>query len=321
MEWVAEAFSELGHEVARVHCAGALHAASVECDLVVFEQRCAGLNYADVAEIAPGRHAAWAQWTFDLMATEPGRPLAEQPNLGHRTTSGNLEPTGTLRMMRLMDVTLVKERSLLGEYAELGVNARWLDQGCPSRIGRCRHAERPEFDVCLFANFGSAAKQRRGDVKDLLRCRRSIVWAGHLGGDPPPGVRTIPFVPPMDLPAAASRAAVTLCVDQRNDVPAYMSDRTWLALGMGSCVLRRWSPGLPSKMCEVCRLYRTKGEMERLLAELSADREYRRYLGERSRAWVMSNHTYEHRARQVLKEVEKCGRRTSGSAAVATAGA
>lgn len=318
MEWVAEALCNCDHEVVGCHSVGGLHAASVECDLVLFEQRCAGLNYADVAEIAPGRHATWAQWTFDLMATEPGLPLVEQPNLGHWTTSKTLEATDTLRMMRLMDVVFVKERSLLGEYAELGVNARWLDQGCPSWMGRCEHSERPEFDVCLFANFTTAARQRRGDVANLLRCSRSIVWAGHPGGDPPPGVRAIPFVRPEDLPALASRAAVTLCVDQQHNLDGYWSDRLWLALGMGACVVRRESPGLPCH-CGFSR-YATEAQLDHhvgiLLGRAHTDREE---YGEACRDWVMANHTYEHRCREMLREIERCGHQTRGSAAPAAA--
>ena len=319
MEWVAEAFSAIGHEVVRCHDIGGLHAASIECDLVVFEQRCAGLGYADVAEIASGRHTRWVQWVFDLMATEqPSLPLAEQPNLGHWTTSKTLEATDTLRRMRLMDMVFVKERSLLGEYADLGVEARWLDQGCPSWMGECKHVERPEFDVCLFANFMTAARQRRGDVASLLRCRRSIVWAGHPGGDPPLGVRAISFVPPARLPDLASRAAVTLCVDQRHNLDGYRSDRLWLALGMGACVVRRRSPGQPvtqGRYLDYPDADYLAGEVDALL--MHPDK--RAALGREARRYVMRSHTIEHRCREILREIEKCEHPTRGSAEPAAA--
>jgi hypothetical protein len=321
MEWVSKAFSAIGHDVCQAHSINELAEADEDCDLVVFEQRCAGLNYADVAEVASGRRTTWVQWVFDLMATEPGLQLGEQPNLGHRTTSATWEATDTLRMMRLMDLVFVKERGLLAEYANLGVEARWLDQACPSWMGECRHSSSPEFDVCLFANFTTAARQRRVDVQSLLRCRRSIVWAGHPGGDAPPGVRAIGFVPVERLPELASRAAVTLCVDQRHDLDGYVSDRLWLALGMGACVVRRASPGLPGSPGEYYGVYDDGDCLSDVVGALLACVDHRQLVGRGARQYVMANHTYEHRCQELLREVEKCRHQTSGSAAAATAGA
>lgn len=319
MEWVAKAFASLGHDVRQAHDLTGLSECDQDCELVLFEQRCAGLNYADVAELARGRQAVWVQWTFDLMATEPGLPLVDQPNMGHRTTSDNLEPTDTLKMMRLMDLTFVKERSMLDDYARLGVEARYLDQGCPSWIGGCQHHERPEFDVCLFGSFRGGAVERRGDVRSLLSEGRSAVWAGHSGGDAPPGVTPLPFTPAEQLPQFTSRAAVTLCVDQRHDLDGYWSDRLWLALGMGACVLRRSSPGLP-KAGGRFETYRTPSELNLKLVGLLASTEARVEMGSAARAWVLRYHTYRDRCRRLLREVERWkgqGRKPAESAVAA----
>ena len=72
------------------------------------------------------------QWWFDLIANERGKPLVEQSSLGHVDSSGVWHESHWLRMMRVMDIVFVKERAYLSQYHDVGVNACWMDQACPS---------------------------------------------------------------------------------------------------------------------------------------------------------------------------------------------
>jgi hypothetical protein len=104
----------------------------------------------------------------------------------------------------------------------------------------------------------------------------------------------------MDLPAAAGRSAVILGVDMRHDLDGYWSDRSWLALGMGACYVRRYSPGFPVGPLHV---YRDDEELCSLVTELRQDRDRRAACGAQARKWVMENHTYCHRSRELLEGV------------------
>jgi len=285
--WVADAARALGHDVRRVGTAIDLREADRWADLVLFEHKNAGLNIADILAVARLRKSRWGQWWFDLLATDAGQPLAEQRLV-----------KAFLPVMRAMDRVFVKERGLLAQYRELGINAAYLDQGCPSAMRACAHRERPEFDVVIWGTAGSDYRQRMADVRALVKRGFSAVWAGHPSGSLPRRVVPVPFVPALELPKLASRAAVVLCVDYRHDLDGYWSDRLWLALGAGNCVVRRDTPGLDPAL--PCYVYQDAAQLIELVAGLKADHEHRRAMGEAARRYTLTGHTYEHRLRELL---------------------
>jgi hypothetical protein len=289
--WVADAARALGHDVRRVSTAIELREADRWADLVLFEHKNAGLNIADILAVARLRKSRWVQWWFDLLATDAAQPLAEQGLV-----------KAFLPVMRAMDRVLVKERGLLTEYKALGVNAAYLDQGCPSAMRACAHRERPEFDVVIWGTAGSDYRQRMADVRALVKRGFSTAWAGHPSGSLPRGVVPVPFFPALDLPKLASRAAVVLCVDRRHDLESYWSDRLWLALGMGACVVRRNTPGLAPET--PLYGYQDAAELVEVVGRLKADPEARRAIGEAARRYTLSGHTYEHRLRELLNHVQ-----------------
>lgn len=299
MRWVACAFRRLGHTVTEVSSLDQL--ASLEADLVLFAHRGAGLNHADVIALSKKRQCPWVMWWFDLLAIEPGKPLAEQSTLQTYTSQRIWEPSDDLQVMRIMDVVFVKERGLLAQYRNLGVNAEYLDQGCPSWIGQCEHREIPEWDVLIFGNTSKAWKQRRHDVSDLIAAGFAVAWAGHAAGAPPSACLPLPWCPPAGLPALASRAAVVLSVSMRSDVEGYTSDRLWLAMGMGACVLARAWDGPPAGL--PVRIYSTEAEMVLAVEQLRADRGSRTAQGIANRRWVEDNRTI---TRQCERLLERC---------------
>ena len=105
-------------------------------------------------------------------------------------------------------------------------------------VSRRNHVEKPNSAMAT-----TKRRQRRADVRTLVDAGFNVAWASD--GDKPQGVASIPWTHPDYLPALMSRAAVTLCVDLRHDVAGYWSDRLWLALGAGACVVRRFTEGQP----------------------------------------------------------------------------
>ncbi len=225
MRWVHEAFQRLGHTVRQVTCRDELQAADNECDLIVFAHKGLAIRWPNMRDIASTRKATWCQWYFDLNA------------LGHRLS---FDPM-TLQKMCGMDVVFVKERLLLNEYKELGVNAVYLDQGCPSHLAEVDYGAKKDLDVLLWGQGAPNYKQRVRDACLLAEFGLNVAWAGNP--QPPKNIESLPWTPPDKLPELASRARIVLSVGRRNDVDSYHSDSDWLALGMGACVLRRYFPG------------------------------------------------------------------------------
>ena len=323
MRWVKDAIDSLGHRTRHVNTQGRnatailedVAAADAECDLILFCQKGFGLSAADLCDLAEERRALWGQWWFDLLAVDHTLPLCEQSCLREKDGGGQYQDADMLRLMRMMDLVFVKERSLVRDYHALGVNARWLDQACPSWLGACEHASPPEFDVLVFGSRGMAWRQRRRDAGDLVREGFTVAWAGHPDGDVPPGCQPLPFCPPEKLPELASRAAVVLCVDARHDVEGYWSDRLWLATGMGACVVRRFTPGLPGGVVAHTRLTSESAGLFYSVRRLCGSPGLRRSLGTAARRYVMANHTYEHRVQELLEQCSNLKRESAVCAA------
>ena len=299
--WVSDGFRTAGHEVLRVHDLAGVRAADDECELLLFDQKAGGLNRAELTEMALSpRRATWFEWWRDLVAFEPRTPLAQQPFV---RSFG--------RLMRAMDLVLVKERCLLDEYAAIGVRAAWCDQACPEEMPQCSHAESPDWDVLVLGS--TAYEERRRDAATLAAAGFRVVWAGLPGRDPvPSGIEWQPWRHPTnELPQFVGRAAIVLGVDCRSDVPGYTSDRSYLVAGMGACYVARatdygtdTAPGVASPAADVAAwIYDGRESLVNIVRAALADPGERKRRGERSRALVMSQHTYRRRAEQIVELV------------------
>jgi len=298
--WAAEAFERIGCAVRAEHTIAGMLDLEDWADAVVVEPK--WLQNDPVPKRGPSLRIGWC---FDLVATEPGRPLAEQPMM---RDDGPL-----LRALRTCDLALVKERGMLGEYRRLGVDARWMDQGCPSWIGECEHRADPRWQVLALG--GTRWAQRKRDAAAVAKAGHRVAWAvPEGGGELPPGVEPLLFCPPRELPSLVSQAAVVLDCGLRSDVDGYWSDKFWLLCGMGACQLRRWSPGLPPPGRWPRRYCTYRDEtLLQALDRLLADRSVRAAMGRKAREWALRRHTYEHRAREVVQCVQETS--LAGSAA------
>jgi hypothetical protein len=285
MGWVADGFSAAGHSVSRCFTLREVGLADRSQDLLVFDQKSPGSICRNaLADMAPRRQSRWVQWYRDAIAYYSGVPLREQPAMSH------------IRLMRGMDAVLVKESMMLAEYRALGINAHWFDQGCPADMPACEHREKPEWDV-LIPGVASY-RQRRDDAAALTAAGFKVLWVGLPGGEIPPGCDSIPWVHPVKgLPQVVSRCACVLGVDFRQDLTGFTSDRTWLIAGMGACLVRRESAGMPEVPGFI---YGTHEQLTSIVFELTGNAERRRAIGEAARRFVMENHTYTHRANELI---------------------
>jgi hypothetical protein len=269
-------------------------------DVVLFDQKGRGCDSNYVAGRALDRKAVWCEWVFDLVAISPGIPLHHQPLL----SSPDGDATPWLRELQAMDVVFVKERSLLSEYASLEINACWLDQGCPSDIPECDLRLLCEWDVYIFGQPGKRWLRRTLDATHAANAGWRVLFTSWpTSASAPSGCKLEPWVPPFKLHSYASKSLVTLGVDARGDIDGYWSDRLWLACGMGSCHLRRKTSSQP---LGPFALYNDCDELLAQLEHYKRDDVARRRVGKKSREWVMDQHTYRHRCKDLLDEVERC---------------
>ena len=293
-DWVAEGLGCEGHEVHHGATMDQLELLDRECDVLLFEHREPGPGRKRIVQYAPHRQATWLSWWFDL--------FLGNPHVDHLQLFGPLN--------RCMDAVFVKERGMLDAYKAEGISAHWLDQGCPLGWKACEHRESPEFDVLIFGSRMGEYRQRHRDVQSLADAGFKVAWAGDNGGVPSK-VESLSWCQTVELPQLMSRAAVTLHVDLRSDVPGYRSDRFWLATGAGACVLSRKSletPDVPHVTYE-----RFDEETIGRIRSLVGDRKQRQEIGKAARDAVMAEHTYRNRVREIVQFVEGC-RSTAGQA-------
>lgn len=260
------------------------------CDFILFEQRGpASLCIPDLVEFSQERQSVWLQWYFDLNVFDD-TPLERQPAV---------EPF--LGIMRGMDVVFVKEKDRLPDYRHIGVNAVWLDQGCPSAMRQANLQQNPEFDVILWGSSSRPMwRQRWHDVEQLVSAGFEVAW-GTSDGIVPAGVIRLPGCQPMEIPSLVEKASVTLVVDARSDIKGYWSDRIWLAAGAGACIVRR--AGV-SGGCLPGIGYFTGNSLLSLVADLCENYAERKRRGEESRKFTMARHTYESRCQEVIRHAQ-----------------
>jgi hypothetical protein len=279
-QWLTDGFGT-DHETTHIHDLDALTEANETHDLIVFMHREPGPGRKQIVNVA--KKCVWVQWWFDLFIRQSHQDL--------------IPLYGPLAYKQ--DFILCKERACIDEYREHGIVAHYLDQACPANYPETTHNPAPAFDVMVVGTLMHEYGQRHQDVQSLVQAGFRVAWAGE-GGVAPSGVTHLPWVHPNRIPDTLSKAAVSLCVDLRQDVDGYWSDRLWLSAGSGAATL--WRTTENSIPCVV-----TYNDTESLIArtrELVSDCDGRRKLGEQSRTYVLQNHTYHHRCKRLLELVD-----------------
>lgn len=288
MLWVCRAIEALGHECVHILKPDELVEADRSCDLIIFQHK-GVIRWPNLREIHSNKKSPWVQWWFDLMVTVLGHPLVEQPLF---VTNRDI--------MLNMDAVFVKELGLIEEYREAGVNAFYLDQGCPSHIREIERVE-PEWDILTWGQTGPAYKIRFKHVREFASMGYRVAWATE-SGEVPKRVERLPWCHPEELWKLAGRAKIVLSIDMVSRLAGYMSDRFWLAAGMGCCVLQQCdfhrNDALPVNR------YRTPKSSESTVKRLQNTYEQN---GKTLRKWVMSSHTIEHRLLEMFHLLQRDG--------------
>lgn len=282
-DWIEQSFRSHGHETVRVTTLGELVKADRECDAVLFDHREPGMGRKRIGELSKSKHSVWVAWWFDLFLGQVHQPLI--------ALYGDLN--------RCMDLVLVKERSMLHDYRDRGINAEWFDQGVPDDYPALSHRENPEFDVLVFGTTMPEYQQRHRDVQALVGSGFRVGWASDE--NVPENVTRLPWTHPNQLPDLMSRGAFVLSVDLRHDIEGFRSDRFWLAVGAGACVLKRATPGDPDVPC--LRYDELNPEVLGRVRTLVGDVEGRRSLGRQAREAAME-HTYGKRVQELVNRIK-----------------
>jgi len=291
MEWVATAFERIGHTVRRIHKdPEALSKALKECDLAIFGHKSLAGRWPNIKEAFRNRNCPVVYWWFDLVATHPSQKLENQPLF-----KSWAKPNSP--MFREADITLVKERDLVSEYRKLGVNAYWFDQGVLSDFPAIEREE-PEYDV-LFWGQTNAWTQRMRDANSLNFTKLKVAWLTNSSGVPS-GIEVLPWTHPDKIHEIAAKSRCVVSCGFRNDVCGYWSDSFWMAAGMGNCVLRRYTPGLPDG--PYC-IYHNETELCNLVSWVKSNPEQANGMGERARKWATTKHSLEARAKDLIRLV------------------
>lgn len=285
LDWVEAAARNIGHDVLRITSAKDLPSLIASSDMVILGHRNVAGRWPNIRDAIAARQCPVVYWCFDLIATEPGIPLVRQV-LFERYREHFCG----------VDLAIVKERSLLPEYRAAGVNAVWCDQGCPSDIAPVEHVEK-QWDMLVWGQGGGHYRERHRAVQVAVERGYRVAWADRTGCQIR-GVESLPWTHPHELHWIAARACCVLSVGRRNDLDGYWSDGFWMALGMGCCVIRKWTPGLPDGPYLP---FETDAELELQLNWVRANPGEAIKLGWRAREWVLSEHTLEHSVTNVIR--------------------
>jgi len=274
MAWVCRAIENLGHQCVHIHERDALAKADGNCDFILFQHK-GVIRWPNLKDLCFKRKSPWVQWWFDLVRANPrdiADPAQEPLFLQYKDFMSNI------------DVVFFKEVACLDSYREAGVNAFYLDQGCPSHIREVDRSQPLEWDVLLW---GQPYKSRTRAAEHLVSRKFTVAWASSDGNITDKVVR-LPWCHPEELWKLAGRARFVLSIDKELHIDGYTSDRLWLACGMGCCVLQRsfWQHDGPLNVFRVTR------EIEPIIKRSWDNAESN---GKAMREWVMSEHTIEHR--------------------------
>ena len=296
LRWVFEALQSLNIEVERGHSAADFPRLSQECDVLILGHKGLGGRWPDLKHHFPLRTAVVVSWWFDLIAVAPPLSLANQSYM----SADNFRP-----LMQACDIVFVKEKGMLDEFRELGINAQYLDQGCPVDVRECVRTPKPEWDVLVW---GQRYVDRMKDAAVLAEAGFKVAWAGDV--TPPKGVERLAWCHPDNLPELCGKASLVLSSDRRNDLAGYWSDRLWMALGMGCAVLRHETPGLRvGPYLRYANQWELVEKAKTILSVRSGDQAATPTwspdvlaLGKEARTWCLANHTLAHRCRELLEK-------------------
>ena len=286
MLWLCQALENLGHDVVRVWGRTGLELADGSCELVIFQQK-GVIRWPNLRDLIQTRKAIWAYLWYDLVSLDPYKPVQQQGFFK------KFEP-----QFREMDVVFLKERGLIDEWKHLGINAHFLDQGCPSSWKASRNRE-PGYDVVGWGQLGAWYKERTDILRAVLKMGFKVAWATDAA-DVPRGVTRIEWTHPDDLSEFAETGRCVLSVGRRNDVEGYTSDSFWLACGTGRPVVRQRTRGLPDGPYWQ---FSDKQELRDAIENCVFDPILAEERARKCREWVMREHTIEHRCRDMLEIV------------------
>lgn len=230
------------------------------------------------------------QWFFDLVWRYCTQPLDSQ-HLWNWPT------------MKSMDLVLLRERGLFPIYKRRGINVRYLDQACWAPMFRVPLAHyNPIADVAftgscyeeggrlsLLQHMASRFNVHVWSKDKRWKDFKKITW--HPEGLYDGRMRTL-----------GSKAKLSVAINYRNDIDGYWSNRMWLLMASGVCMLVHYVPGLEDVVEDGkhCVFFDSHGQCLSLARKYLDDDSARARIADAGRVLALSKHSYENR----LEELE-----------------
>jgi glycosyltransferase involved in cell wall biosynthesis len=137
--------------------------------------------------------------------------------------------------------------------------------------------------LCEALDYGLAIYGHGWDQHPILK----RYWKGRL-----------PFG---DISKLYTSSKVVLgMTEERQKVAGMINNRVFEALSCGACFISEHYPGLEEVFGDTILYSRKRGDTSKHIETLLEDTSYRRALGAKGRSLILSHHTYDHRAEEML---------------------
>ena len=209
----------------------------------------------------------------------------------------------------LMDVILHNEQGLFNRYRRRTPQTRWvyLDSACDPDYHAPYASPRDAWRCDVgFVGTAYAAGGRTELLRRLARRWRVHTWSTRPERWRSQGIKAFGPVFGPDIAVACASAAVQIGCSMKNWTAGSWSNRVYTVLGSGGFYLTQHVPGLAEHFTPGVHVatYRDADDCERQVEHWLARPEGRRQIAAWGCAHVRLHHTWRHRVRRLIEEVE-----------------
>lgn len=287
---IAFALTQLGHEVVCLkegYCREVVNASErSEFDLLLFHK----WGQSDCIKQVKAKVKAF--WYFDLV--EWPDPELEGRNKGRREWMAQTIP--------LVDIGFCTDGDWVANHGDGGGKYIWLPQGADERVvgmGKvetceyCNIEQRP-IDILFVGGVKNCGKGRREwfDFMNTAYCERLHHVERGVHG--------------RELADLVAKTKIVVAPEEPT-TGKYWSNRIYVMLGFGACLLHPWCGDLTAQYMDGqdLKLYGSLPKMQAMIEELSNDPAQRSSLSCYGMQTTRNEHLYRHRCEQLINAVKE----------------
>lgn len=200
---------------------------------------------------------------------------------------------------RIFDMSFVAQKQYLPALAEAGVRqAQWLPLAFATELAPLEPTDK-NIDIAYVGSENAKMHPERSTLLNVLRAERTSTHFGRTS--------------PVEMGRIYARAKLVFNRSVKNDV----NMRFFEAMGAGAVLLtdRIVDNGVEDLFDEGCHYltYRDADDLVRLVREILADPVRLQQMGQAASSRVMSAHTYQHRADELVSKLQWSSKRSCPS--------